>query len=56
MLNNFESAKKDQTAMFDDERCSLAAILSTIARSSGDNLRGKRGPVAALRGMRDLVS
>ncbi len=42
--------------MFDDERCSLAAILSTVARSSGDNLRGKRGPVAVLRGVRDLVS
>ncbi|WDB44831.1 hypothetical protein PS031_08015 [Escherichia albertii] len=43
-------------AMLEDERCSLAAISSMTARSSGDSRSANRGPVAVLRGMRDLVS
>ncbi|EFA4159073.1 hypothetical protein P1N05_000781 [Escherichia coli] len=43
-------------AMLEDERCSLVAISSIAARSSGDNRSARRGPVAVLRGMRDLVS
>ncbi|HAX5207806.1 TPA: hypothetical protein JZG45_002599 [Escherichia coli] len=43
-------------AMFEDERCSLVAISSMMARSSGDSRRASLRPVAVLRGMRDLVS
>ena len=43
-------------AMLEDERCSLAAISSMTARSSRDSRSASLGPVAVLRGMRDLVS
>ncbi|EMV2852520.1 hypothetical protein AAB181_004509 [Escherichia coli] len=42
-------------AMLEDERCSLAAISSMTARSSRDSRSASLGPVAVLRGMRDLV-
>lgn len=43
-------------AMLEDERFSLVAISSMTARSSADNRSASRGPVAVLRGIRDLVS
>mgnify|MGYP007128093646 FL=1 len=43
-------------AMLEDERCSLAAISSMTARSSRDSRSASLGPVAVLRGMRDLES
>nr|DAG51574.1 MAG TPA: hypothetical protein [Caudoviricetes sp.] len=48
--------RKIMRAMLEDERCSLAAISSMTARSSRDSRSASLGPVAVLRGMRDLVS